>query len=347
MYMSGTDCFVEEVSVLKMPFDEASEAVGSIDVVEKIAAGGLCFEETESVVKCGPKKIVAGVYLILHLGLSITSAVLERMAIDACISKELEINPDYASSFQIRTRLADVGIEVYRINKFLDLMNTNNTNNMFNRGLQIWEGSFWVLTFAVIPLQVWLLVCGLLGLRYCPCKFNPFCFCFKKEDSQSSKYKKCMEVNLLLFLMFDDLVHIAISIGRMNYRSASPASYYAFKQAFSVNVAMYIETAADSFNLLYRWASIHWFYMCREKTAGRRRERERGRGRRIIMAIFRFLQFLVSATTLYFAVVLITGLSSWPGMAIFGLYIGWLIGIFISSVFLTGIVIWIHACCCG
>ena len=323
----------------KMPFDDVSGGACSVDVVENIAAGGLCFEETESVVKCGPKKIIAGIYFMIHLGLSITSAVLERMAIDACISKEHEISTEIANDFGSITNLVYADNEVSK-KDYLDIIYYNNTSNNTNVGLQIWENSFWVLTFAVIPLQVWLLVYGLLGLRYCPCKLNPFCFCFKKEDSQSSTYKTCMKINLLLFLLFDDLVHIAISIGRMNYKSHSITSENAFKQAFAVNVAMYIETAADSFNLLYRWKSIYWFHNCRKENVGEQREDRK------ITLIFQPLQFLVSATTLYFAVVLITGLSSWPVTAIAGLYVGWMMGICFLSVILTITVGCLHATCC-
>ena len=330
----GSACFLK-----KMPFDGVSGGACSVDVVENIAAGGLCFEETESVVKCGPKKIVAGIYFMIHLGLSITSAVLERMAIDACISKEHEISTEIANDFGSITNLVYADNEVSK-KDYLDIIYYNNTSNNTNVGLQIWENSFWVLTFAVIPLQVWLLVYGLLGLRYCPCKLNPFCFCFKKEDSQSSTYKTCMKINLLLFLLFDDLVHIAISIGRMNYKSHSITSENAFKQAFAVNVAMYIETAADSFNLLYRWKSIYWFHNCRKENVGEQREDRK------ITLIFQPLQFLVSATTLYFAVVLITGLSSWPVTAIAGLYVGWMMGICFLSVILTITVGCLHATCC-
>ena len=330
----GSACFLK-----KMPFDDVSGGACSVDVVENIAAGGLCFEETESVVKCGPKKIIAGIYFMIHLGLSITSAVLERMAIDACISKEHEISTEIANDFGSITNLVYADNEVSK-KDYLDIIYYNNTSNNTNVGLQIWENSFWVLTFAVIPLQVWLLVYGLLGLRYCPCKLNPFCFCFKKEDSQSSTYKTCMKINLLLFLLFDDLVHIAISIGRMNYKSHSITSENAFKQAFAVNVAMYIETAADSFNLLYRWKSIYWFHNCRKENVGEQREDRK------ITLIFQPLQFLVSATTLYFAVVLITGLSSWPVTAIAGLYVGWMMGICFLSVILTITVGCLHATCC-
>ena len=301
-----------------MPFDEASEGVCSVDVVENIAAGGLCFEETESVVKCGPKKTIAVVYLIFHLSLSITNAVLERMAIDACYSKEFEKSTELARNS----------------------MRYNNTNTNNNVGLEIWEGSFWLLLFVIIPLQIWLLVYGLLGLRYCPCKFNPFCFCFKKEDSQSSKYKNCMEVNLLLFLMFDDFVHIFISIGRMSYKSHSVASEIAFRQAFEVNVAMYLEIAADVFNLLYRWASFYWFFV-------KYRTVEEQRGHKMTMISFRPFQFLVTLTSLYFAVVLVTGLSSLHVAALVLIYVGWMMGLCFLTVVLTVIIQGIHSSYCS
>ena len=359
-----------------MPVEEACSDVCTVDVLEIVAVGGAGCEQTENCVSC-MTKFIGILYFLLHTLVSVACAVLERMAFDSAISVKSDIvnsgnitvhfnnrsssSPgETGNSSTISTTLNEV---VSSISARSDIAQNDSIAVYFNNhsstvpsetayrstilneveydwrdlagaidsdtAIALWSAGIWVLTVVVIPIQFWLFAHFLIGAQKCCCERNPFCCCFTKHDSNSNHYEFCMDVNLYLFSMFEDLVHIGITVGRLYFVMSAVANASAYQQTNQVNAAMYIEIAADGFNFLFKWKYFYCGCSCN-----------------CILHFLKLLQFILSASTLYFAVICILVLT--VDYTIFTVdslalsYAGAMIVIFGSTLILSCIC-W---CCC-
>ena len=323
-----------------MPVEDAC-SVCSIDVLEIVAAGGNSCDSTEPL-SC-KQRFIGISYMVLHICVSVLRAVIERNALDSSVSAKSEIAPFNSNSTPFPI-VAIIGHTIVNIPEEMEYMWGDLADVIdSDTAVGLWSAGFWVLTVVVIPIHLWLFMYQFFKVQECCCDRNPFCCCFKKHNSNSRGYKFCMEVNIILFLMFEDIVHIVITVARLYFVTGEVANALAYKESNQVDTAMYIEIAADGVNFLYRWMSLYCGCLCNNVCICNQGEHKG------ILCFFKLLQFLVSASALYFALLCLAILSfSFIKFTVFYFAVSYGFGMAFCIVFTFVIssFFWCFWCCC-
>ena len=204
-------------------------------------------------------------------------------------------------------------------------------------GLYVWEGAFVVLIVVLLPLQAWLLTHSFCGTTLWKTKRNddqeqrnPYCIAFKVKSEQSYCHLLCMRVNRRLFMLFEDIVHIFLSVGRIYFASESEANQIAFDSTVTGG-AMTILIIVDSATFLVRWIFFYYSLPCKNKFACCRSFPG------FMNSLFTILPFATSASSAFFSVVCPIYISQRPTPDDIAKYYGGFIG---GVLLATAVIYW-------
>lgn len=219
----------------------------ALDIYEVFAAGGLCYTgtcETFSGLSCCGKmqRIFAFIYLITNAIFCVADVALEGLAINECSGTVIN---------------STAGVSM--------LIN-------FDSGLYVWKAAYIAMTTLVLPVDLWFTSYNLFKTPTCCwgnktddgyCA-NPYCLCSNKENRQ-----RRIEVTQRLFLLFEELVLISMSVGKVLFASQGSANLAGYQNSSNKD-AVYFVLVVGSIGHLFRFQKLCLLYLRRIAPADRK-----------------------------------------------------------------------------
>ena len=201
-------------------------------------------------------------------------------------------------------------------------------------GLYVWVGAFVVLITVLLPLQAWLLTHYFWGVTLWKTQQtnpdeqrNPYCIAYTLTESTTDEHRLCMYINRRLFMLFEDVVRIFLSVGRIYFVSESEANELAFREAKTGDGAMSTLIGNDVITFFIRWLIFYYSLPCKNDNACCKSFSK------FLDNLFVMLTFATSASSTFFSVICPIYISQRPTPDdIAKYYGGWIGGVLLATV---------------